>query len=29
MKYIPDRHCLMNELVKTLGIPNIPMPVEG
>jgi hypothetical protein len=29
MKYIPDRHTIVNELVNCLGIPNIRFPIEG
>ena len=27
MKYIPERHTLLNQLIKNLGIPNISYPV--
>lgn len=29
MRYIPDKHVLLSEVIHHLGIPNIPFPVEG
>jgi hypothetical protein len=28
MKYIPDKHGILNDLVINLGIPSISLPVE-